>query len=446
MPNNLSLLSSMSRVETPFIKVTIGDYVFGVAQKTKLVIDGTQTVSGVQYPNYIESLEIEKINGQVNKYTLSVKYPVTENDDPNFFDKVLSSISKSRKITFEYGDLSNPSFCYRNEEALFLKATEGVYFSSSVISYKIYAVSACDMLSQGNHNFDACHRQPSALIEDILYGVMETGNSRNASFDVIRNELFEVFPGMRDRAAVTAHGLIVHDDMPVDIQARTNMTIFDYLKYLVSCMRESASSSSTGGNVFSLVVMDDTSGELGGPYFKVQKASTSMNVVDAYELDIGFPSQSIVTDFSISNSDNYSIYYDFENEHNDAQYVYRINDDGDIVKTYAPPISSKTSSRTTTESQRSWWENVTKFPIKSKITVRGLLKPAILMTNVRLNVLFFGKSHISSGLYVVTGEKDNIDEKGFRTTLSLLRVDGVPMLGGVIYDNEGIDKGKTSRY
>lgn len=56
--------------------------------------------------------------------------------------------------------------------------------------------------------------------------------------------------------------------------------------------------------------------------------------------------------------------------------------------------------------------------------MKGLLKPAILMTYVKLNVLFYGKKHISSGYYVVTEQTDSIDSNGFRTTLKLLRIKG----------------------
>ena len=101
MSNNVNLLSSLSRVETPFVKVVIGDYVFGVAMKSNIVVNGNQVVQGNTYPNYIESLEIEKINGVVNNYTLSIRYAITQDDDPNFFNKVFSSVSKTRAITFE---------------------------------------------------------------------------------------------------------------------------------------------------------------------------------------------------------------------------------------------------------------------------------------------------------------------------------------------------------
>ena len=46
------------------------------------------------------------------------------------------------------------------------------------------------------------------------------------------------------------------------------------------------------------------------------------------------------------------------------------------------------------------------------------------MSYVKLNMFYFGKKHISSGLYVISKQVDTIDESGFKTTLSLIRVAG----------------------
>ena len=84
------MLSSQARVQVPYIKVTIGKYVFGVFSKESKNENNLKQFE-IEYPNYIQSLIVTKINGKVNQYTLAIKYPVTQFDDPNFFEKVLSS-------------------------------------------------------------------------------------------------------------------------------------------------------------------------------------------------------------------------------------------------------------------------------------------------------------------------------------------------------------------
>ena len=76
-----------------------------------------------------------------------------------------------------------------------------------------------------------------------------------------------------------------------------------------------------------------------------------------------------------------------------------------------------------------WYSKVTQYPIKASITVQGLLRPAALLTYLRLNVIFPGSSgdinyrkHISSGLYLITRQTDNINEQGYKTTLELVKI------------------------
>ena len=158
--NNISLLGSTSRVEVPFIKVTFGSgsnaYSFGVYQKTtsrKMDEDGFYEAAKIVYPNYVKSLNITKINGQVNQYTLNIAYPITATDDPNFFEKVFSSVSKTRKITFSYGDIALPTFIYKEEEALITNIKTQFNIQNSVINYTISAVSSANLLSIGAYKF-----------------------------------------------------------------------------------------------------------------------------------------------------------------------------------------------------------------------------------------------------------------------------------------------------
>ena len=149
-----SLLSSGARVQVPWIKVTIGNYTFGVYSRVgvekKNDNDFYQSTYHVQYPNFVQSLDITKINGQVNQYTLALSYPVTQTDDPNFFEKVFSSVSKTRKIVFSYGDMSMPTYIYREEEAIITKIQTQFDLRSGVINYTVNAVSSAALNAGSN--------------------------------------------------------------------------------------------------------------------------------------------------------------------------------------------------------------------------------------------------------------------------------------------------------
>ena len=113
MSTSINLLGTTSRVEVPIIGVTIGDYVMGVQSEERR----GKTVYNIN-PRFLKSLNIKKINGTVNQYVLRLDYPITPRDDPNFIDKIISSVSDTRKIIFSYGDASVPAFVYREENAI----------------------------------------------------------------------------------------------------------------------------------------------------------------------------------------------------------------------------------------------------------------------------------------------------------------------------------------
>lgn len=414
MSREISLLQNPIRVSTPFIKVIIGDYTFGVfkhSEDVKKDNNGVYKIHSFQYPNYVQSLNVVKINGKVNTYELTIKYPITESNDPNFFEKVFSSVSKSRKIVFTYGDLSAPKFMYKKEEALITNVNNSFDLSGSTITYIVSAVSSCALATAGGFNFVTSEyvglHQPSSIIKRLL--------KNNSQFG-----LLDIFSGMKNMNLVESLGLIQSDDKIVELNAKTNINILDYLQYLVESMRKSSNES----GIYKLVVMDDTSDVLSGPYFKVVSASASGDSLDTYSLDIGFPSDNVVTSFSINNNESFSILYNYSKSLNTNEYVTRIQDDGTEVKIYSPNISSTNDEQLTYSNDATWWENVTQYPITASVTLKGLLRPAILMSKVRLNVLFYGKAHISSGQYIINKQVDTINSEGCWTTLSLVRIGG----------------------
>ena len=419
MANNIDLISSTSRVETPFIIAKIGGYSFGLYRKTTSKLsDNSGSYNGllVDYPNYMQSLSVTKINGQVNTYTLTMTYAIRANDDPNLLERIFSTAKKDRKITLSYGDYSVPSFIYKEEECLITNITNNFNFNNSSITYTISAVSQCLSLSSGNYNFPARVAKPSDIIKEILY---------NNSYGIL-----EVFPGMSDKQKVLSKGLIAGDDRSVRIDSKTNITVFNYLKYLVSCMSyvQDTPNSVLRTNKYSLLINDDTNNEWGGAYFKVVRTAkdinTNNNSLDLYEIDVGYQGQNIVTSFSLNDTQTYSILYDYANRINQSEYIYRIDDDGTIETTYSPNVTNSKQLNKTTEADKTWWSNMTEYPISVTLTLKGLLRPAVLMSYIKLNVLFYGRKHISSGIYVVTKQVDQVDMSGFRTTLTLLRVGG----------------------
>jgi hypothetical protein len=297
------------------------------------------------------------------------------------------------------------------EEAIITEVKTSFNIQSSVITYTVSAVSSSALLKSGCYTFiNTTPKKPSDEIKSLL---------ANKDYG-----LKDIFYGMNNDSLVAEKGLIASDDKPVTLESKTNISVLDYLTYLVSCMIPNSSTSKTiqHQDIYIMTIVDDTTGEFGGPYFKITKVTQGISQPSAYEIDIGYPTANIVTAFNIDNNENYSIYYDWQKQLNDKNYVYRIASNGDEVMEYAPIVSSRNPLYKTNTSDQVWWTKITEYPISATITFKGLIRPAILMTYVRLKVYFFGWKHISSGLYIVTKQQDTIDENGYKTTLSLTRI------------------------
>lgn len=416
---NKSLLSSQARIQVPWVKVTIGDYTFGVFdEKTKSWGKdnaGFFQPFQIQYPQYIKQLEVVKINGQVNKYTLNIDYPVTQHDDPNFFEKIFSNVSRSRKIIFTYGDAETPAYVYKNEEAIITKVQQRFNLAGSTISYTVSAISSAALAIDGSITIPSpgVPVKPSDEIKKLF---------RN------NKSLQNTFTGM---SPATLDRLIAGDDKPVNIQTKQNISAIDYINYLVSCMVPAGSGPGLSKEIYIMTIHDDsiTSSDKSlskkGPYFEVKKVSTVMDPGDVYEIDIGINTATIVRSFEIEQNENYSIYYEYQSKAHPENYVRRINADGLWEDVYAPAKMMRQNSYDVGVTDQVWWTKATQFPINATIQVQGLLRPATLMQYVKLNVIFpGGNKHLSSGIYIVTRQVDNIGPAGYATNLVLTRIKG----------------------
>lgn len=401
-----NLISDTNFVQVPFVKVTIGQYTFGVYQRNKISGKNMYTVT---FPNYIQGLTVKKINGQVNKYSLVLRYPITETSDPNFFEKVFSSVGIGGRIVFSYGDYNAPNYAYRDEEAIITKVNTSFQAQSSIIEYTVTAIGTAGLLESARYSFDGRVAKPSDIIKELI---------TNGSYRIV-----DSLPGMQNVGQAVLSDLIPGDDKEVKIEAKNNYSIFAYINYLVSLMQPIDGSNS----IYVLGIYDDNNEDLiNGSYLKISKINGNMtginNPTGTYSLDIGYPSVNVVTNFQIENNENWSVYYKYNTQLATSEYVQRINDNGELENVYSPVLYSDTTYNEATASTENWWKRVTEYPISASITLRGLLRHSILMSYIKLNVYYYGRKHISSGLYVITSETTTVDLRGYETTLTLRKV------------------------
>lgn len=414
------LLSITSRVEVPYVVAELGGLTLGkfVSERVNTSDAYSHQMVNVTYPNFIKGLTVVKnASGLVNNYTLDIVYAVREDEDPNLIEKLLSKAKKNRKILFSYGDSNTPNFIFRSEEALITKVTSSVDLSNAVISYKIQAVSNSYKATSTKRDWPKRVIKGSKLIKELLFST--------------EYQLNQLFYGMKTLSQVEREAFIADDDVAVTLEAKAGLNVLDYLKYIVSCMRWQGDVVSSGKkqSIYKIAAFDDISSTYGGPYFKVIRYASSTEVVDSDDLDymtvnVGYPDRNAVVTFNVDNDESFALLYDYEDELAQSKVQHSIGDDGKITSNITNRVVMSTRLRKETEANKTWWAQMTSYPLTATMNIRGLLRNVELMSQIRLNVLFYGRKHIYSGIYSIIGQTDTVNSEGFRTTLRLLRVGG----------------------
>ncbi len=404
-----SLTSLPTLIQSPFIIAEIDGITFGSysgGQKTKAI-----------YPNFMNSMSIVKVNGTVNTYTLTFIYQVRAGEDPNLLDKIFSKAANTREIILKYGDWNAPEYIYKEEKCIITGLTSNLDMNSSRITYTLNCTSDAIGLNSVGYNFPSREAKPSDVLKQLVTSSMYGVN--------------KVFTGMKNLNKVLSSGLISSTDAVVKLIAKTNCTVLNYMNYLVDSMipaKKILTSGIINTAKYFLTIHDDYTNDLGGTYFRVDEVSKdtpTYKATDTYALDINYPGDNFVTQFSINNDQSWAILYKFSESIKQEEYTYGIDDSGRITTSYAPSIAKSSKTNQTDPTKSSWWTKMTEFPIEATVTIKGLTRPSMLMSYVKLNVWFAGGiKHISSGTYIITKQVDNISTAGYTTTLTLLRVKG----------------------
>ena len=389
-----NLASYPNLVEAPFIEVNMNGITIGGYNHQE-----------DKFPNHINSLQIEKINGRINNYTINITHQIRAGEDPNFIDSLLSRTGVRNKIKIKYGDSAYGAF-FKEEEAYIIDVTYSEDVNSARINYTIKAVSSVGSIQQAYFNFPGVESKPSTEIINLLYKNKYTSNT-----------LLDVLPGMKNRTQVLSSGLIPTDDASLWIPGGDNMSLVERLHQLVSYMNDPTDSTS------SYFLSYDDNAQNNGIFkiTKVKKTSGSGDILkNCYYIDVGYPGNSFVTNFNLSNDVYWPMYFKYAG--NFSEYNYDIDQSGNLTKMKINPLVIDDRYQSINTKQMNWWNFVSSYPISASVTIKGLMKPVVLMENVYIYAQFYGQKDMATGLYSIIGQTDSISGGGYTTTLQLLRV------------------------
>lgn len=388
---------SEALIQAPFVELKLGDYTIGSYKNS---LDSA--------PNHISNLNVSKVNGEINQYTIGLVHQIRPGEDPNLIDKVLSSV-RFDKIHIRYGDCESGSL-YKDIEAVITNVTQNRDYSGARITYTIYATSACNYVTGIKFNFPATVDRPSHILRKLLY---DSGAMSEA--------LISVFPGMKNKSIVDSKNLIPTNDAILKVDAKANISLIQYISYLVGCMSNESNSVDAllRNSTYYLTYEDDVET---GAYFKVteqeQVTTRAVPGINVYDLTIGYPDGNDVMNFEITDNNAWSLLYNVGSI--SSEFTYDVDEDGDVRQAYS--LNYFNASIPINEIQKNWMTQMVNYPISAQLVIKGLLKPISLMDYINIDVRFFGQKHITSGLYAITGQQDTLSGSGFVTNIALLRV------------------------
>lgn len=410
----MDLLGSGQRISSPFIIAEIDSVKLGAftkGQRKLLSTSHGDLFDKSIYPNFMQSATIVKnANGLVNQYTLNLTYQITQYDDPNFIEKLFSRVSEGRLMKVSYGDFANPVHAFREEKCLISNIQRQISPKESKIDYIVSAVSSTALSVGRTWNFPARKAKPSTVMREIIYDT--------------QYGLLDVLPGMKDKDKVNQKGFLTANDIEVQLAARQNESVIDYLKYLTGCMKES--SDFIQSSLYMLCYNGDVLGVMGGAYVKLVRTNEQI-APDEWVVDVGYPGTTDVLDFKLNETNMYSILYNYGEKltQNGANTTVReLNEKGTVVNKFRQPLASNPLSNQTTAVAANWWSQMVSYPISGTLTVRGLLRPSVLTSAIRINHWFYGQKFNTSGRYRITSDTVRIGASGFWEDLGVLRVEG----------------------
>lgn len=385
-----SLPSTISLVEAPYIRLTLGGVDIGTYK------DGN-------YPNYLNSVTVKKTNGSLNEYSINLTHQIRPGDNPSYIDNLISKNSYE-KIKITYGD-ANSGTEFTDVNPLLIGAKSNFDFLNNSINYTLSATSSSVMSVVHRRSYPAVTAKPSDIIRKMLF---ET------------KELLPYFPTMSNETFVNSKNLIPSNDKEITIDAVTNTIPLNYLNTLVGGMTKEGGDNDS---IYYLSIVDDGDGS----YFNIQEVDTRINKKMfplIYEVDINYPNEdSLVFNFQVNTNYAWPLAYEYGGKY--SNYNYDIDNNGNVnYERVKANLMSSTSSNTVSISDKNWWTNVTEFPINATLEVKGLTSHVLLLQYIKINAYYFGNKLNSSGVYIVTGQEDTLSGNGFRTKLDLLRVAG----------------------
>lgn len=87
-----------------------------------------------KYPNLATSLSVNKVNGQINTYSITLTYQIRTGEDPQLVDKLISKVKYGGNLIIRYGDCTSGKI-FRDTKLVLIDVKQTRSYTSSRMTY-----------------------------------------------------------------------------------------------------------------------------------------------------------------------------------------------------------------------------------------------------------------------------------------------------------------------
>lgn len=437
MISKRSTIFTTNTLQAPAVYLEILGVQFGLADFeamknidiTKHVYERPRTPKSlVKFPNLITSVKSERITDDYNKYTITLRYQPGDNEDPNYIDKLLSANATQNDsiIRLAYGDASSDGYFTRKMEAAIRKYSMSLDTSSATMTYTLSAEPVARSVTVA---------EDGSSIVAVPFPAL-TGKFR---ISLIIKKLWNdestygfqsLFPGGIWIDDIHISDITEENAPDMEIQASDDefkseetSPISYLIKLVTSYMYNKDTGTSLASNKF--VYLYDDSMDNGGRAFKIYQSPVSNDesaIEYSDEVVVG-AKDSPVTGFEFTEDNSialcvrYSLYQD-----NGKTSKYFIDDQGREVRVDGVYGAQSSYNKIDILREKSWWDTMATLPVGLKLTTRGVRYQLPLFSKIKVTNLIKNQIHYSSGIYQIMSTYDEISNKGYTSTFTLLKV------------------------
>ena len=373
-----------------------------------------------KYPNIVESIDVERItDGDINIYTLVLKYAPDEDEDVSYVDKLISAnrTHNGSKLIIAYGDSSGDGFFSTKKEAMILSYKLKVEQEASAMRYEITAISTCGIYAYKDETKEALGKYPFPEEKNTRVSAVIRKVYQNPTY-----HLRDIFPG-----GIFIDGINVEDmnndnapDLLYDefVIAGGDYSPVDYLKYLAKLMSNRDIGKDSNYS-YSYSYNDD----MGAQSFHIDRSLGPEGSSYIDELKIGTQDSNVIAfEFLADHVTGMVVDYAKKGDSSASETTYYDRYGQEHKITYSPSNKVDGSkAEEELERDRRWWNTISQIPYTMTCTARGLKRQIPLMTCLKVTYMVKGQAHFLSGLFYATSIKDHISSEGFTCELEMVK-------------------------